>query len=140
MIDREVIHRRLRKLDQLVSRLGRFGSMETGAFAADPLAQAACERLLQVAIQIVLDIGAHLLSDRGVLDWEEYREVPRRLLDVGILSEQLADELARAAGMRNILVHMYLEVDPALVHETVRDHLDVFREFAERVLSELGSG
>lgn len=140
MIDREVVHRRLRKLDQLVSRLGRFGAMETEAFAADPLAQAACERLLQVAIQIVLDIGAHLLSDRGVLDWEEYREIPKRLLDVGILSEQLADELARAAGMRNILVHMYLEVDPALVHDTVRNHLDVFRQFAERVLAELGSG
>ena len=85
------------------------------------------------------DVGAHLLSDRGVLDWEEYREIPERLLEVGILSEQLADELARAAGMRNILVHMYLEVDARLVHETARDHLDVFRQFAERVLTELGS-
>ena len=81
-----------------------------------------------------------MLSDRGVLDWEEYREIPKRLLEVGILSQQLADELARAAGMRNILVHMYLEVDPVLVHDTVRDHLDVFHEFAERVLAELGSG
>ena len=52
MIDREVVHRRLRKLDQLVSRLGRFGAMEAEAFAGDPLAQAACERLLQVAIQM----------------------------------------------------------------------------------------
>jgi uncharacterized protein YutE (UPF0331/DUF86 family) len=86
--------------------------METEAFVADPLAQAACERLAQVAIQIVLEVGAHLLSDRGVLDSEQYREIPKRLLEVGILSEQLADELALAAGIRNILVHMYLEVDP----------------------------
>jgi uncharacterized protein YutE (UPF0331/DUF86 family) len=138
MIDREVVQRRLRKLDQLVAQLRRFGELDRDAFAGDPVAQAACERLLQVAIQIVLDIGAHLLSDRGVLDWEEYREIPKRLAEAGILSGPLADELARAAGMRNILVQMYLEVDPVLVHEAVREHLGVFREFAEQVLGELG--
>jgi hypothetical protein len=47
----------------------------------------------------------------GWINWS-LREIPKRLLEVGILSEQLADELALAAGIRNILVHMYLEVDP----------------------------
>lgn len=34
---------------------------------------------------------------------------------------------------------MYLDVDPGLVHEAVRDHLHVFQQFAQRVLAELES-
>lgn len=137
MIDPEVVRRRLRKLDELVRRLRAFGAMEAEAFAGDALAQAACERLLQVAIQIVLDVGAHVLSDRGVLDWEDYREIPRRLAEAGILTRDLGEDLARAAGQRNILVHLYLDVDPALIHGTVRDHLGSFEEFARRILRAL---
>lgn len=137
MVDAEAVRRRLAKLDALVRRLRPYGAMDAPVFEADELAQAACERLLQVAIQLVLDIGAHILSDRGVLDWEEYREIPRRLAEAEILPRELGEQLARAAGLRNVLVHMYLDVDPALVQGAIRDQLDTFGEFAGHVLREL---
>lgn len=90
-----------------------------------------------MGIQVVLDVGAHLPSDRGVLDWDEYREIPERLAREGVLSPELAERLARAAGQRNILVHMYLEVDPAQVHATLRNDLDAFEQFAMSVLEVL---
>lgn len=97
--------------------------------------QAAGERLLQVGIQIVLDIGAHVLSDRGILDWDEYRQIPERLARETIISADLADRLARAAGQRNLLVHMYLDIDPALVFDTLASDLDAFEVFAGDVLA-----
>lgn len=49
------------------------------------------------------------------------------------MSGELAERLADAAGQRNILVHLYLDVDPALVHETITGELDAFDRFAERI-------
>lgn len=133
MVDAETVRRRLRKLDELVRRLRELGDMSRDDFLGDPRARAAAERFLQVAIQLCLEVGAHVLSDRGVVDWEEYREVPARLADEGVLSRELADRLARAAGQRNVLVHLYLEVDPELVHDTLVHDLDAFVAFAERI-------
>ena len=137
MIDPQVVRRRLRKLDELVQRLREFASRDLEEFVADDLTRAACERTLQVAIQIMLDIGAHVLSDRGALDWEEYREIPLLLAREGVLPEELGRRLALAAGLRNILVHMYLDVDPVQVYGVLRDHLDVFGEFARHILAVL---
>lgn len=46
---------------------------------------------------------------------------------------ELADRLADAAGQRNILVHLYLEVDPERVYETLTGDLDALTAFAERI-------
>src|SRR3972149_711448 len=69
VVDAEAVRRRLGKLDAIVRRLRPYGAMDARVFEADEVAQAACERLLQVAIQLVLDLGAHLLIGPGVLAW-----------------------------------------------------------------------
>lgn len=74
---------------------------------------------------------------RGVLDWDEYREIPGRLAREGVIPPELAERLTRAAGQRNILVQMYLDVDPAQIHATLRNDLDAFERFAARVLEVL---
>lgn len=133
MIDPSVVRRRLRKLDELLQRLRELSQTSRSEYLEDPIKQAAAERLLQVALQVVLDLGAHVLSERGVLDWEEYREVPGRLQEEGVLPEELAERLSDAAGQRNILVHLYLDVDPELIHRTLREDLDAFSEFAREI-------
>lgn len=133
LIDPSVVRRRLRKLDELLQRLRRLAETPRAEFLADPVRQAAAERLLQVAVQVVLDLGAHVLSERGVVDWEEYREVPLRLEEEEVLPEGLAERLSDAAGQRNILVHLYLDVDPEQIFETLRQDLDAFSDFADRI-------
>lgn len=135
MVDPAVVRRRLRRLDEIVSRLSALASEGEEVFLNDDMRQAAAERLLQVGIQIVLDIGAHVLSERGVLDWEEYRQIPERLAAENVISAALADRLAMAAGQRNLLVHLYLEVDPALIFATLTNDLATFERFATAILT-----
>lgn len=123
----------MRRLDQRLQRLRELGERPREEFLNDLVVQAAAERLLQVAIQVMLDIGAHVLADRGVVDWEKYRAVPEKLAEEGVLRPELAERLARAAGQRNVLVHLYTEVDPDLVYETLQEDLDAFVAFAEAV-------
>lgn len=134
MVDAEVVRRRLRRLDETVARLRSLGAREKKEFLGDLIAQAAAERLLQVAIQMVLDIGAHVLGHRGVVDWEEYREIPQRMAREGVIPVGLAGRLAEAAGQRNVLVHLYLDVDPEVIYGTLRRDLDVFGDFSAHVV------
>ncbi len=134
MVDSESVRRRLRRLDEVVQQLSILGELSRDEFLADSMKQAAAAWNLQTAIQVVLDIGSHVLAERGIVDWEEYRQIPHRLVQLNVLPPALADRLEKAAGQRNILVHMYVDVDAGMVHDTIKDDLDAFREFAECVL------
>jgi len=50
-------------------------------FVANPEKYGSAERFLQLAIEVINDIGSHLVADLGFgsVDW--YRDVPERLCD-----------------------------------------------------------
>jgi len=101
------------------------------------------EHALQLALQICLDVGAHLIAELGLGPPGDYRGVVSRLAQAGVLDEALAGRLANAAGLRNRLVHGYAQLDdhrvfaaldPAQLDDhrvfAALDHLDDLRQFA----------
>ncbi|MEM3566735.1 MAG: HepT-like ribonuclease domain-containing protein [Candidatus Bathyarchaeia archaeon] len=77
------------------------------------------ERLVQLTIQALLDLGVMVLSAAGGRTPKGYSEIGTLLLDLGILNEKDAKVLRSMAGMRNILVHAYATVDRNLVMNSV---------------------
>jgi len=85
----------------------------------------AVERLAQLIAQSILDFAAVLASrERGVKPGT-YRELARWLSRRMGLGKDLAEFLEGLAGFRNILVHMYVDIDPDL-------EMEAFREIAEK--------
>ncbi|HHH41553.1 MAG TPA: DUF86 domain-containing protein [Chloroflexi bacterium] len=95
--------------------------------------QYAVKHALLLAIQITLDICAHLIAiaGRGVPD--EYRQLPLALAKMGVISDSLAERLALAAGFRNRLVHAYRDVALEMVYEFLFEDLGDFDEFLQDV-------
>jgi len=71
----------------------------------------ALERAVHRIIEAMLDICRHMTSVYSLGLAESYGEYPRRLAQAGLMPKELAEELLRLAGLRNILVHRYLETD-----------------------------
>lgn len=88
---------------------------------------------LQGAIQNVLDIGSHVLAQAGKNRVETYGEVLDRLGEEGILPKTFARKIRGMAGLRNILVHAYLDLDPEKIGAHLRNLKD-FEEFARHIL------
>jgi len=130
MTDPEIINKHLENLEQQVRLLRSLEQRSFEEFATDELAVAAAEHSIQLAAQNLLDIGAHILADFGEASWDEYRDIPAELSKHNIVSEPFAEQAARLAGMRNILVHLYDEVDVRKVYEVIQNHLDTFDQFA----------
>jgi uncharacterized protein YutE (UPF0331/DUF86 family) len=97
----------------------------------------ACERLLQVSIEVVIDICNLLVSGLRLGLPAEEEDLFRKLLEAAVLSEEMGDKLREMRGFRNILVHEYAQVDDKLVYEAVKTKLKDFALFRREVLAYL---
>jgi len=124
---------RLRVIANSVNALRELGEAPLEEFAATFFLHAAAERGFQVAIQSALDIGAILLSEAGTDIPTEYRDIFPKLAEIGVLSQPLAARLVAMAKFRNVLVHLYLEIDVERLYQYIQHHLDDFEAFSRCV-------
>lgn len=102
-------------------------------FAREHVLVGSAERDFQVAIQAALDIGAHLLADLSAQVPSDYRDIFPKMAEVGILPSDFAQKLVGMAKFRNVLVHIYLEVDLKKVYHYLQHDLDDLELFARYV-------
>ncbi len=134
IVDPEALRSRLRRLDRCLQGLRAIGATPLPRFVADEALRDRAERNLQVAIQSVLDVSSHLVAGLGWGDPGSYEEaivLAGRKLG---LDEVFLAEFRKNAGLRNVLAHDYLLVDPARVHAALGS-LEDFRTFAKAVVS-----
>lgn len=114
--------------------------MSVDALAADHDVQDILCLNLERAVQVCVDIAAHIVSDSEC-------EVPGSmgagfdaLRDQGAISAALAARMRRAVGFRNISVHAYETLDWAIVYAIATERLGDFLEFGRAVEGLLGPG
>lgn len=90
---------------------------------------------MQLAIQCCIDIAGALAADVDSPPAETYAGYFDVLRGDG-LEPELAERLKRAVGLRNVLVHDYLDLDEDIVWSAL-DHLDDLRRFAAFALDRL---
>ena len=133
MVDREVFEKRLARLEEVLRHLRRLAQGDQETFLRDPGLQAQAERWLHLAAEGCLDLAHHLIADRGWRTPETYRDAFVVLREEDVLSEELAESMAAWAGLRNVLVHLYLDVDYALLWRILAEDLDDLEHFAAAI-------
>jgi uncharacterized protein YutE (UPF0331/DUF86 family) len=110
------------------------------ALAADPLDLAAnrvqrnvAERALIGLVDLAASVNAHLVAAAGAPAPSSYRESFAAVAGLGVLPAAEAARLERAAGLRNVLVHLYVAVDPAIVADAVPQAVLDFRAYVRAV-------
>jgi uncharacterized protein YutE (UPF0331/DUF86 family) len=64
-----------------------------------------------ISIQEAIDIGTHLISKEGIGKPVTYKETFELLGQAKIIPEEIAEELSDLVGFRNVLVHIYWQLD-----------------------------
>ena len=132
MADPESIDARLEHLAELLAESERIRAGGRAAYNAGFRDRLAAQHAIQLAIQICVDIGAHLIAELGLRMPDDYKGVFAALREPLDLDAELVAGLSAAAGMRNVLVHNYLEIDDNKVWDAL-GHLDDLRAFAAAV-------
>lgn len=133
LVDPEVVGRRLREIGRRVSALRELRRQTPEAFVRDLALQAQAERHLQLALQSTIDIALHIVAEDTDRTPEDYGSVFLLLAEQHIIPADLADRLRLATGLRNLLVHAYLDIDPTRVwaHLERLDDLETFAVAAQ---------
>lgn len=135
MVDPESVTARIDRLTPLLGELELIQRAGQEAYATDLRIRLATDHALQLGIQTCIDVGAHLIAELGLDAPSDYRGVFDRLRAAG-LDPGVAARLADAVGMRNVLVHGYLDFDDDLVWRAL-DRLDDLRSFAAFALDQI---
>jgi uncharacterized protein YutE (UPF0331/DUF86 family) len=131
MKDPELVAKKLAFIETCVRELRTLADL--ARIADDLREQRFVEHTLQLAIQAALDVGSHVVSDERLGEPETSRDVFRLLGRSGVLTTDLAGRLERMAGFRNVVVHLYQEVDLAIVRDVVLNHLGDLLEFTATI-------
>lgn len=91
------------------------------------------ERLLELLVMTASDIVFHLISAKGEPMPSSYKAAFLRAGEMGIISVELSKSLALGAGLRNILVHEYEEIDYGLVHKSIPIAIRDFTAFIKEL-------
>jgi uncharacterized protein YutE (UPF0331/DUF86 family) len=85
------------------------------------------------AVQMAVDIGAHMVSAQTQAAPATMGETFDQLGRMGVISEALALKLKKSVGFRNVAVHNYNAVNWAIVFSILQSHLQDFDAFAKAI-------
>jgi len=134
VVDKDLILRKLADLDQYLSQVSEYKDITAEQYRQEWKSQRIVERTLQLAIEVCLDIANHLIADRRLRVPATYAEAFVFLAEAGLLDPVERDAMIRMSGFRNLIVHEYARIDPAMVVRILREHLVDFTRFKTAVL------
>jgi uncharacterized protein YutE (UPF0331/DUF86 family) len=130
MVAEQRLERMLEALQAALLDLRRYAvDVPHDRLVSDGDASRMVRQALQEALQASIDAGFFLLSRAGVPTPSSYRAVFLALRDQLGLDPGLAESMAEAAGLRNVLVHIYTSLDLERIHRAYtvdRSVLDAF--------------
>lgn len=139
MLRPDLVRRKLAFIVDDLHLLRRFEALTYDALLEDPVRLAAIERLIERIVNRAVDANAHLLASLSETDHPigrlTYKQTFLRLPDIGALPEPLAIALSASAGLRNVLVHEYNDVEHRYLHESIRRCLTEYPKYVDALLS-----
>ena len=136
-MDRAVIEQKLESLRRCLQRVADKCPPDPETLGRDPDLQDIIVLNLSRAVQLCVDIGAHLIAGMEVPPPDTMGQTFDALAQAGVIHENLAMQLKKAVGFRNIAVHNYREIDWTIVHTIAGHHLGDFTEFAKTIATRL---
>ncbi len=128
-----MIEQKLESLRKHLHRIETKCSTDAYTLVADIDLQDIIALNLSRAVQICVDIGAHLIASMETLPPDTMGQRFDVLAQEGVPNNVLATNLIKAVGFQNIAVHNYESIYWIIVHHIVRHHLADFIEFAKVV-------
>jgi uncharacterized protein YutE (UPF0331/DUF86 family) len=134
-MDPEIVAAKLESLARCFSRIEAKRPASRAALAADIDTQDIIVVNIERAVQLCVDIGAHILADFDGPSPATMADIFRRLSEERVLEDGLAQRLVKAVGFRNVAVHQYRELDWDIVFFIASEGFEDFRLFAKAIAS-----
>jgi uncharacterized protein YutE (UPF0331/DUF86 family) len=129
MIDQDLVRRKLARLNMYLDRLKPISELTFKEYISDFYKKTSAERLIQLIVECASDINSHVVLESGQRPPEDYTSSFVRAADAGLITHELAEKLKGSGGMRNIIVHEYMDIDDRKIYGILPKAISDFREY-----------
>lgn len=127
------INRKLKSLMKYLDALKRLENLQLDEYLSDYATQLAVERLLELIIQASLDSNRLLLKRLHDFSPKENSNVFLASARFGLITLELAEQLAEFGKFRNVLAHLYEDIDPVEVFYTIQETLEIYPRYVKQI-------
>ena len=136
MVDKDIVKNKLGLLEEYILDLDEYNNLTIEELENNKILFRYLERTLHLAVEAILDIGSHIISDERLGNPKFNSEIIKILAENDIIKDNL-DDYIKMAKFRNIIVHDYAEIDKEIllkiVKENVADLKEIFKWYREYI-------
>lgn len=132
-IDWRSIRAKLRRMQDLLDQLQALGPVDVGRLHAEPVTELAIERVITLLVDLAFAGNSHVAAALLGRAPDSYAESFTLAAAAGMITRDLAAALRPSVGMRNVLVHDYLEADRELVAAAVPLAVQQYGDYVRQV-------
>ncbi|MHC4874104.1 MAG: type VII toxin-antitoxin system HepT family RNase toxin [Planctomycetota bacterium] len=133
MVNEEIVRRLINNIESYVKDLESHSEIPYSEYSTDIKTQRFIERTLHIAIEAMLDIAHHIISDECLREPDSYTDAFKILAENNIIPSAYLDKAKLMAQFRNKLVHNYEKIDQEQLFSIFKDHQNDFIEFVELI-------
>lgn len=135
MVDKEIFDSLCSSIRGYLQELHNADDINWERFVQDNRSKRFVERLLQILIESMINLGQHIIADEGFREPQTYREVFQILAENGVLKQENLPVFEKIASFRNVLVHHYETIDDAIVYGIFKMNLNDIEAFLKQVVT-----
>jgi len=137
MVDQDKIESLIRQLREYTGYLQEIVDQDQQEFLRDPRSIGSARYYLQVSIEACINIANHIIASERLRAPKDYRDSFTVLNEADILPDEFTRTMRELAGLRNLLVHLYWDVDDQMVYDGIRSELGDFETFVGHMIDYL---
>jgi uncharacterized protein YutE (UPF0331/DUF86 family) len=122
-VDRQVIEQKIESLRRCVARVKQKTPATVAELASDPDAQDVLTLNLTRAVQLCVDIGAHVIAGSDQPAPDTMGQTFDVLAAMELIAADLALRMKKAVGFRNIATQNYEAIDWQITHLIASRHI-----------------
>ena len=129
MVDKEILDNLCVSIRGYLQELYEAQDIDWHKFIQDNRSRRFVERVLQIIVEAMVDVGQHIIADEGFRAPNTYRDVFRILCENNVLPYDKMPRFEKIAAFRNILVHHYEGVEGTVVYSIFSQSLPDIEDF-----------
>jgi uncharacterized protein YutE (UPF0331/DUF86 family) len=121
------------EINSALAKLGQTRQVPEKEFLSSPEKIDSAKYNLIVAIEAAIDICGHLAARAGGRTPSDYADCFKVLAELKMLSEELSERLQKMARFRNLLVHVYWQIDNQKVYQIIRKDIQDIKKYLKEI-------
>jgi len=133
LVDKALMGRKIAQMEMYLGQVKEYSKVSLPSYKSEWKTQRIVERTLQILVELCIDMANHIISDEKMRLPEAYADTFKGLMENGVIDKGLWSRMEKMAKFRNVVVHQYEKIDPAIVVSILRKNLNDFEKYKRAI-------